>query len=207
MNLHRTSITAATAALVVGLLAWAGPATANGNQQGTPTTDVVETTTSASGVTVSGGFGLAPVDKGRPSFLYDGILGVPHGTWRKAFAGVVPSKDGPPTQAEEETNKKAIMSVLAPYGITDAQVNRVADYYRFDKQAGDTWPHRAATVEAVVTKGKVTGFTIVDPGVGYQTAPTITVAGHPKLEIKVRLAFTTDFATNGHVASVRLVRR
>ncbi len=154
--------------------------------------------------TVNGGFDLESADLGRPTYLYDAMLGVPKGTYREAFAGVTPAKDHAPTEAEEQANKRVLLGVLGRYGITDAQLNPVANYYRFDGQQGRTWPQRAAVVTATIVDGVVTGFTILDPGVGYAHEPTIAVPGHPETRAVVTLDYTRDYATNGGVASVAL---
>ena len=172
-------------------------------------------TTSAGTVTLTGGYDLVSVDRGRPTFLYDGALGVPLGTYRRAFAKVNPAADHDPSSAQQQANHALIMAVLAPYGITGQQLDRVANYYRFDSSGDNAttngqsvktmWPHRSAVVKAIVVKGKVTGFTIVDPGFGYQEAPTLTVAGYPHLKTTVKLAYSKTLTANGRIASITVV--
>ncbi|BFU46250.1 hypothetical protein KRMM14A1004_44870 [Krasilnikovia sp. MM14-A1004] len=154
--------------------------------------------------TLSGGFELTSHDYGRPVPLYASMLGVEPDTFRQAFSGVHPDPGHDPSGSEQETNKAALLAVLAPHDVTNEKLDEVANYYRFNDTEGQTWPHRTAKVHAIVKDGRVTGFQLDDAGVGYTYPPTVSVSGHPEVRATVRLAFTKDFATNGHIASVEL---
>ncbi|GAB1644691.1 hypothetical protein KRMM14A1259_51140 [Krasilnikovia sp. MM14-A1259] len=156
-------------------------------------------------VTLSGGFELRSHDYGRPVPLYASMLGVEPDTFRQAFSGVHPDPSHDPSGAEQETNKAALLEVLAQHDVTNERLDEVANYYRFNDSKNETWPRRTAKVYAIVKDGKVTGFRLDDVGVGYTYPPTVSVSGHPEVRATVRLAFTKDFATNGHVESVDLV--
>jgi hypothetical protein len=155
-------------------------------------------------VTVSGGFVLGADDYGRPVPLYASMLGVTPAVFRQAFAGVRPDTAHDPSAAQQQTNKGALMSVLAAYDVTNARLDEVANYYRFDGTRGQTWPHRAARVEAVVSGGRVVSVRILDAGAGCTQSPTLTVPGYPATTLTATVEFTRSFATNGQVAAVAI---
>lgn len=153
-------------------------------------------------VTFTGGFELAANDYGRPVPLYASMLGVSPNTFRQAFSGVRPDAGHDPSAAEQTANKSALLSVLVSYDVTNEQLDRVANYYRFDSTRGGTWPNRAASAEATVVDGRVVSVRITDAGVGYTQAPQVSIDGFPQTVTAAQVAFTTSFETNGHIASV-----
>jgi len=162
--------------------------------------------TRAGSVTISGGMTTDQRDHGRPVVLIAAALGVPTEVFRTAFSGVTPADPGAgPTGEEAQANKAALMRVLAPYGVTNERLDEVSNYYRYNGSAGETWKHQSATARATVRNGRVVAVTITRAGRGYTSAPTIRVAGYPKLRVVAKLRFTTDLATNGSVASARVV--
>jgi hypothetical protein len=106
-------------------------------------------------VTFSGGHETDPQDKGRPVVLVAGALGVKPEVFRKAFSGVTPSKNGPPTGAEARKNKEALMKVLGPLGITNDRLDEVSNQYRYRPQAGELWPTTQARAVAIVENGAI----------------------------------------------------
>ena len=153
-------------------------------------------------VTFTGGFTTDPRDGGRPVRLIAGALGVPPEVFREAFSHVTPARGGEPTPDQLHGNKDALLSRLAPYGITNDRLDEVSDYYRYRPEEGESWPTYPAQAYAVITNGKVTKFIITNPGSGYLIPPTITVPGH-RVTTKVRLKFSTDLNRNGSIAEIR----
>lgn len=150
-------------------------------------------------VTISGGFELHSNDYGRPVPLYASMLGVPPSVFRRAFSGVHPDPGHDPSTEDQQANKDALMSVLAPYGVTNDELDRVANYYRFDSTKGETWPHRAARAQATVKNGKVVAVRVLDAGVGYTYAPRVSIRGFPRARLVARVVFTEQFGTNGQI--------
>jgi len=101
-------------------------------------------------VTLTGGFETDPRDHGRPVVLVAAGLAVTPEIFRKAFSGVHPAgpNSGGPTDAEARRNKQALLSVLAPYGVTDDRLNEVSNYYRYNHSAGEMWKHVDASAVA-----------------------------------------------------------
>jgi hypothetical protein len=156
-----------------------------------PVDEVVE-------VTISGGMDTDPVDGGRPVVLIAAALGVPTEVFREAFSGVTPAGAGAEVSDERaRSNKAALMSVLAPYGISNGRLDEVSNFYRYNGSAGEVWQHRAAT--ATYADGV---FTVTDPGFGYSSPPTITLSNGQTAT--ATLTFGTDMATNGSIASITL---
>jgi hypothetical protein len=56
----------------------------------------------------------------------------------------------------------------------------------------------------VIRGGKVTAIRILDPGIGYDYPPSVSIPGFPNLRATATIAFTRDFATNGHIGSISL---
>jgi hypothetical protein len=170
-----------------------------------PTTTTVPSTTSAGvTVTISGGHETDPRDGGRPVVLIASALGVPAEVFRTAFSGVTPARGAEPAPAQVRANKAALLRVLAPYGITNARLDQVSNYYRYNGSAGQMWPTTAATAAATVVDGQVTGLSITNPGSGYSSPPTISVTGAGVVSAVATVAYTTAFATNGSVSGVTL---
>jgi hypothetical protein len=155
-------------------------------------------------VSLSGGFEVRSNDYGRPVPLYASMLGVTPDVFRQAFSGVNPDAEHDPSGEEQRANKEALLEVLAPYGVTNEELDRVANYYRFDSTKGETWPQRPARARARVVRGKVVSIRVIDPGVGYTYRPDVSVPGFPKLRVSAKLAFTDEFDTNGHIRRIRV---
>ena len=137
--------------------------------------------------------------------LVASALGVPEAVFRDAFSRVSPAPAGSePDPAQVQKNTEALLNVLGPYGVTNDDLDRVSDYYRYQQSAGELWPAKRAVLRAIVRKGKVTGIRVVSGGSGYTSAPKVTVGGHPEVRAKAKLAFSTTFARNGRVVSVSL---
>jgi hypothetical protein len=158
-------------------------------------------------VTFTGGHDTDPRDGGRPVVLIAAALGVPTDVFRTAFSGVTPAGAGEDPGAEQVSrNKAALLAVLAPYGVTNARLDEVSDYYRYNGSAGESWPTRSATAVATVVAGKVTALTVTDGGAGYTSAPTVSVAGAQSVTAVAELRFGAVLRTNGSVTAVRLTR-
>jgi hypothetical protein len=156
-------------------------------------------------VIISGGYNTDPQDGGRPVVLIAAVLGVQTEVFRDAFSGVTPAGAGSsgPTSEEAQKNKAALMSVLAPYGITNERLDEVSNFYRYSGVKGQVWSRTAATATAIITNGVVTGIKITNPGAGYSSTPTITVMGpNGKITATATVTYTSDFKTNGSISSI-----
>ena len=154
-------------------------------------------------VTISGGHGTDPVDNGRPVVLVAAALGVPTGVFREAFSGVTPAGAGEqPEDTQVRLNKSALLEVLAPYGITNEQLDAASDFYRYNGSSGGTWAHTDATAVAVLTDGKVSSIIVTTAGAGYSSTPTVTLSTGQTAT--ATLAYGTDTATNGSIESISL---
>ena len=156
-------------------------------------------------VTFEGGHETDPRDHGRPVTLIAAAMPVPADVFRETFSHVHPAGPGSggPTDAEARQNKQALLKGLSPYGITDARINAVSNYYRYMKRNhDDLWKHREAIAFAVVKNNQVVRFDIADPGAGYTTPPEVTIETLPDVTITTKLEFGTDFATNGAIKSL-----
>jgi hypothetical protein len=156
-------------------------------------------------VTFSGGHTIGKEDFGRPVTLIAAALGVKPDVFRKAFSGVTPARGRGPTGAEARKNKEALLSVLAPHGVTNERLDEVSDYYRFRPDRGELWPTRTAKAHAVVVDGKIKRIVVTDAGAGYCTPPTIKVAGFAETRFNVTLKLTKDLKKNGGVAKIEAV--
>ena len=155
-------------------------------------------------VMITGGHDTDPRDGGRPVVLIASALGVPSEVFREAFTHVHPAAAGwEPNPIQVRQNKSVLLSALGPYGVTNDFLDTVSNYYRFNGSAGETWPETSATAKAIVTDGVVTGFVITNPGSGYTSPPIITLSGS-NATATATLSFTTDFNTNGSLASIIL---
>ncbi len=158
-------------------------------------------------VVISGGFNTDPQDHGRPVVLIAAALGVPTEVFREAFSGVTPAGagSGGPTSEEAQKNKAALMSVLAPYGITNDRLDEVSNFYRYNGSKGQVWSRTQAAATAIIANGVVTGITITNPGAGYSSNPTITVMGpNGMITAKATVSFTKDFKTNGSISAITI---
>src|SRR3954464_1418244 len=83
-------------------------------------------------VTFSGGHETDPRDHGRPVVLIAAALGLMPDVFRDAFSRVRPARDGrDPEPAQVRQNKAVLLDALEKYGITNEQLDRVSDYYRY----------------------------------------------------------------------------
>lgn len=170
-------------------------------------TTVTTTEDGTVSVTVSGGYETDPQDHGRPVVLIAAALGVPTEVFREAFSGVTPAElsSGGPTAQEAQSNKAALLKVLAPYGITNDRLDEVSDYYRYNGQHSQTWKIVPATAAAIVENGIVTGISITNPGSGYSSAPTITIKSpNGTTTAQATVSYSKDFAKNGSLSSITL---
>ena len=156
-------------------------------------------------VTISGGYDTDPRDHGRPVVLVAAALGVPAEVFREAFSHVKPAPAGQqPDPAQVQLNKTALLQALGPYGVDNATLDRVSNYYRFSGSAGETWPRTPATATAILTDGLLTGFVITGPGSGYSSTPTITVSGAGNVTAVASISYGTDLTTNGSLTAITL---
>jgi hypothetical protein len=163
------------------------------------------TTTKRVSVRISGGHATDPRDGGRPVVLVAAGLGVPTAVFRQAFSAVSPAGAGEePDPAQVQRNKAALLKVLAPYGVTNDDLDRVSDYYRYNGSAGELWPTRTATATATVKDGKVTALKLLTGGAGYSSTPTVMVPGYELGKITVKLAYGKTLTRNGRVRSLRV---
>lgn len=156
-------------------------------------------------VSVSGGHETVGSDRGRPVVLVAGGLGVKPEVFREAFSHVHPAPGGQhPDPQQVQQNKHELLSRLGQYGVTNELLDTVSNFYRYRPQNGEMWPNSAAKIEAVLTKGKLTGFKVIDGGSGYSSVPTISVAGHPEIKVEVVLSYGKDLKKNGSISEIKL---
>jgi hypothetical protein len=157
---------------------------------------------------ISGGHDTDPADHGRPVVLVAAGLGVPTEVFRTAFSGVHPGAagSGGPTEQEAQANKAALMSVLAPYAVTNERLDEVSNYYRYVASDGELWRHASARATAVVRDGKVVSVRLLDGGAGYSSTPKVTVPGAASASVKATVSYGTDLATNGAITRLTVVR-
>jgi hypothetical protein len=138
--------------------------------------------------------------------LIAAALGVPTEVFREAFRGVTPAGAGSePSPAQAQQNKAALLKVLAPYNITNQRLDEVSNYYRYNKSKGEIWQYTQAEATAMITNGVVTGVTIINPGSGYSSNPTITITGpNGKVTATATLSYTKDFKTNGSISAITI---
>src|SRR5689334_22362250 len=110
---------------------------------------------------ISGGHETDPRDHGRPVVLIANALGVKPEVFREAFSHVTPAAAGTEPKPEQVTrNKKALLSALAPYGVTNDLLDRVSDYYRYQPHRGRLWPTTSAKAYGILSGGIVKSITI-----------------------------------------------
>jgi hypothetical protein len=157
-------------------------------------------------VEFSGGHETDPRDNGRPVSLIAAALGVPPEVFREAFSHVPPAPAGTEPDPEQvRRNKDALLSALGKFGVTNDQLDKVSDHYRYVRSRGDLWPTKPAEAHAVIESGAVTRFEITDPGFGYTSPPTVSVPGFKDLKAEVKLSLGKDFDSNGSIESILLV--
>jgi hypothetical protein len=139
-------------------------------------------------ITLTGGHGTDHRDHGRPIALIAAGLGVTPEVFREAFSHVKPAPAG--------------LDALGKYGVTNDDLDRVSNYYRYNRSRGEIWPTKPAVISAKVSNGVVTGFIITDGGAGFSSPPAVTVEGYPYLVTTVTLAFGKDLHKNGSISAV-----
>src|SRR5262245_15048144 len=96
-------------------------------------------------LTITGGHETDPRDRGRPVALVAGGLGVSPEVFRSAFSKVKPAPAGTePDREQVRQNKAVLLSALTPHGVTNEELNRVSDFYRYVPGRGKLWPVKAA---------------------------------------------------------------
>ena len=153
-------------------------------------------------LTFSGGHEIGPNDYGRPVALLAAGLGVKPEVFRKAFSGVTPSRNGPPSGELARRNKSALLKVLSPHGVTNERLDEVSDYYRFRPDRSELWPTTAAKAHAIVEGGKIKQIVVTNPGSGYSSPPDVKVEGFEGVEFKVTLGVSKDLKKNGTIEAV-----
>ena len=157
-------------------------------------------------VVFSGGHDTDPRDRGRPVVLIAAALGVPPEVFREAFSHVRPAPAGQqPDPQEVQDNKRALLSALAPYGVTNERLDTVSNYYRYVRSRGERWPATPAVAYAVRKNGVITGYVVTSGGSGYSSAPLVTVPGVHGASARAELSFSKTFATNGSVSAISVV--
>jgi len=164
--------------------------------QNVPTGDVI----------ITGGYETDPRDHGRPVTLIAAALGVKSAVFRQAFSNVKPARGGNPTPARANANKKVLMDALGKHGITNDRLDTISNYYRYQPGRGKLWKHIPASAKAIIKDGKVTGLEITNPGSGYMTPPSISIAGHDAIRVKATLVFSKNFQTNGSLKSLSIAK-
>ncbi len=158
-------------------------------------------------VKIRGGHHTDSADHGRPDVLVAAGLGVPTEVFRDAFSGVQPAAPGSggPTEQEAQANKAVLLSVLAPYGVTNERLDQVSNRYRYQPSDGGLWPHRNARATARVRNGRIVSLKLVDGGTGYSSTPTVTVPGVPSAKVRATVGYGTDLDSNGAITRLRIV--
>ena len=152
---------------------------------------------------ISGGHETDPRDRGRPVALVAGGLGVSPDVFRSAFSRVKPAPGGTePEPAQVRRNKEVLLGALARHGVTNDELDRVSNYYRYPPGRGKMWPVEAAAGYAVLKEGAVTSVVITHAGSGYNSLPAVSVAAHPELAFEAKLAFGSDLKKNGSISSI-----
>ncbi len=159
-------------------------------------------------VVFSGGHDTEGVDHGRPVVLIAAALSVKPEVFREAFSHVHPAGPGSggPTDAEARQNKAALMGALGKFGVTDAKLNTVSNFYRYPPGRGGIWRNRPATADALVKNGVVVGYVLINGGYGYTTPPAVSVPNVPAATAKVEISFSKEMELNGAVSSISLVK-
>ena len=154
-------------------------------------------------VTITGGHETDPHDQGRPVVLIGNALGVTPEVFREAFSHVRPAPAGTkPDPARVQLNKRALLDALARYGVTNALLNRISDYYRYTPGGNRLWPKKAAQGYAIIKNGMVASITVSDGGTGYSSPPQVPVPAHPEVRLKAALRFGRDLTKNGSISEV-----
>ncbi len=154
-------------------------------------------------VVISGGHETDPQDRGRPVSLVAGALGVPPEVFREAFRHVRPAPAGmEPDPQQVRLNKSALLSALSRYGVSNAKLDTVSDYYRYVRSRNETWPAKSAVAYALVKDRTVVKYVVTSAGSGYSSPPTVTVPGVPGATSKTQIAYSSVFAKNGALTAI-----
>jgi hypothetical protein len=144
-----------------------------------------------------------PVDRGRPVVLIAAALGVKPEVFRDAFSHVHPAGPGQQPQPDQvRQNKQALMSRLAPYGVTDERLNEVSNYYRYRRQNGEMWRHVDAEGFAMVAGGKIISITITNPGAGYSSTPMVSLQTGLTVYPMAVVSYGKDLVSNGSISKI-----
>ncbi len=159
-------------------------------------------------LTITGGHETDPRDRGRPVVLIGNALGVTPEIFRDAFSHVKPAAAGTrPEPAQVQRNKAALLDALGRYGVTNDELDRVSNYYRYRPESGRLWPVKSATAQAVIKDGAVVSITITDGGAGYSSVPEVAVPGHPDIRFKATVGYGRELKSNGSVAAIVVAGR
>jgi hypothetical protein len=154
-------------------------------------------------VVFSGGHETDPRDGGRPVALIAAALGVTPEVFREAFSHVHPADPNVgPTGDEARQNKAALMNALGKYGITNDQLDRVSNYYRYARSRNELWRVKPAAAYALVKNGAVIGYEVVSGGSGYSSPPKVSVPDFKDASAKVELVFGKVMESNGAVSAI-----
>lgn len=167
-----------------------------------PTVDVPDGTYALS---FTGGYETEPVDNGRPVNLIAALMGVEPQVYRDAFSNVTPEYQGHLHPETAQANKKILLEALAPYGVTNEQIDAATNAYRYNGAEGEFWPTTPASAEATVKDGRLE-IIITNPGAGYNSTPQVSIPGYPNVKLVATIQFTPDFATNGSISSISLIQ-
>jgi hypothetical protein len=150
-----------------------------------------------------GGHETDPVDRGRPVILIAAALGVKPEIFREAFSHVHPAGPGEePQPAQVQQNKQALLSRLAPYGVTNDRLDEVSNYYRYRRESGQLWRHVDAEGFATVAGSKILSITITKPGAGYSSPPMISLQTGLTVFPMAIVSYGKNLATNGSIAKI-----
>lgn len=145
-------------------------------------------------------------DGGRPVVLVAAGLGVSPELFRQAFRGVTPARGGPPSRAQAQRNKRALLKVLGPHGVTNDRLDEVSDYYRYRPERGELWRTRDAEAQAIVKDGRIARIEITEGGAGYSSPPKATIKGFEATPLEVRLHFDKDLEVNGSIVAIEIAK-
>jgi hypothetical protein len=156
---------------------------------------------------IRGGHDTDPRDRGRPVALVAGALSVSPEDFRTAFSRVRPAPAGTePGAGQVRRNKAVLLAALEPLGVTNDELDRVSNYYRYNPGRDELWPVKAAVGYAIFRAGEFASLVITEPGSGYNSPPAISVPDHPELVFEAKLRFGPDLRKNGSVSSVTPAR-
>ena len=99
------------------------------------------------------------------------------------------------------------MGALGKYGITNERLDKVSNYYRYNRGRGELWRTQPAAANALVKDGAIVGYELVSGGSGYSSPPTVTVPNLKGVATEVKLAFGTKFENNGAVSAITIPKQ